>query len=570
MAVEFLCFALGSLIVLIPGIWLAGALSIGNDRVERWTYGSCLGLALGVYLASVISYFDLRWFYPIWAAFALGCLGARWFSHPTYRQRAKNTWIIVILLIVAVSRFGIALPQPLPEGPYDPTFHMILAGKIQQTQHAIHDWEPFEPVALNYPTGSHTLLVVLSAITRLPLDSLFKDLIPLLGVLSTALIYVFARRAMGDESAALWSAGGYGLWAWFGSNDYFRWGGLPNEMGMLFFIAMLALWLDDIRASVRIPMMGLIYAALILVHNHAMLVSGILLLAFLAVPMARFSSASSRRTLIMAVAIALLLDSFFVIPYALRIGTLHSTAVLHDSEPRMTVAQIVRGIGFVNAPLVVAGLALWIAGRTPRIHPLVFCSAGVLAGLFLLTEYFIPLLMRVLGRPPVIIFAPSRFLTDLNYFLPLLAAISVVYVQDRLRIGAPWVLALMCCAALADFRQWEGLIQPRDSFAPPGFIDACRWIHDHTSPSTVVLNRDNWTTYLAWRRATFAAMPDSEPIPDHAAALRHLEGIMSGEILPDAPDMTIVKILPIGTPSSQRVLWSDSTFKIVQVWPSRR
>ncbi len=186
MAVEFLCFAGGSLLILIPGIWLAGALSLGRDRVERWTYGSCIGLALAAYLAFVISYFDLRWFYPIWAAAALACLAARWFSQAKYRQSPKSKWIVVILLLVAAARFGIALPQPLPEGPYDPTVHLILAGKIQQTQHAIHDYLPFDSVALNYPTGSHTLLVVLSAITRLPLHTVFKDLIPLLGVLSTA------------------------------------------------------------------------------------------------------------------------------------------------------------------------------------------------------------------------------------------------------------------------------------------------------------------------------------------------------------------------------------------------
>ncbi|MGD0541210.1 MAG: hypothetical protein ABSB33_06825 [Tepidisphaeraceae bacterium] len=570
MLVELLCFVGGSLLILVPGIWLAGALSLGRDRVERWTYGSCIGLALAAYLASAISYFDLRWFYPVWAAAALACLAARWFSQAKYRQSLKSKWIVVILLLVAAARFGIALPQPLPEGPYDPTVHLILAGKIQQTQHAIHDYLPFDSVALNYPTGSHTLLVVLSAITRLPLHAVFKDLIPLLGVLSTAQVYLFARRAAGDESVALWSAGAYGLWAWLGSNDYFRWGGLPNEMGMLFLMTMLTLWLDDVRASVRIPTMGVVFAALILVHHHSMLVAGILLAAFMVMPLSRLNAASSRRILVWAVALALLLDGFFLIPYAMRITTLHSTTVLYDSEPPLTLGKIVLGIGLVNAPLAVAGIVLWVRGRAPRIHPVVFWAAGVLASLFLVTEHFVPLLMSLLKRPSAIAFAPSRFLTDLNYFLPLMAGISVAFIQARLRMRTPLVLALMCCAALADYRQWKGLIRPDDSYAPAGFVEACRWIHDHTSPSTVVLNRDNWTTYLAWRRATFTPLSGSDPIPDHAAMMRHLAAIMSGQTPPDSPDMTIVKILPIDTPSTQAVLWSDSGYKIIQVWPARK
>ncbi len=567
---ELLCFVGGSLLILIPGIWLAGALSLGKDNIERWTYGSCLGMALALYLASAISHFELRWFYPLWAALAFACLIARWRSPAKIERTANGKGIVLILLLVAVSRFGVALPQPLPEGSFDPTFHLILAGKIQQTQHSISDWSPFDSVALNYPTGSHTLLVVLAAITGLPLHTVFKDLIPLLGVLSTAQIYLFARRAARDESIALWSAAAYGLWAWFGSIDYLRWGGLPNEIGMLFFMTILSLWLDDIRASIRIPIMGLLFASLILAHHHSMLVGGILLVVLIVAPMSRFDVAASRGVLIWTIAIAAVLDGFFLIPYALKITTLSSTVVLSDSEPRITLLKIALGIGCINAPMAIAGIYLRAKRRGPRLHPIVFCAIGTLATLFLATEYFVPLLMTALKRPPAIALTPSRFLTDLNYFLPVLAGSAVAYIQTSLRIRTPWVLAIVCCATLADFRQWKDLIHPTDSFAPPGFVAACRWIHDHTSPSTVVLNRDNWTTYLAWRRATFTPLPDSEPPPDHAAEMSHLSAIMSGRIPPDAPDMTIVKILPIDTPTTRPTLWEHSGYKVIQIWPAQR
>ena len=54
-------------------------------------------------------------------------------------------------------------------------------------------------------------------------------------------MYVFARRLTDNSLMALYSAAIYGLWAWFGSIDYFRWGGLPNELAMLLFITMLSI-----------------------------------------------------------------------------------------------------------------------------------------------------------------------------------------------------------------------------------------------------------------------------------------------------------------------------------------
>jgi len=141
---------------------------------------------------------------------------------------------------VGVTRFAIALPLVLPPGTLDPTFHLVLARQIQISHHAIDHW-PFAGIPLNYPTGSHVLVVVLSALAGLPLHTTFKDFIPLLGVLTTGQIYVFARRVTASPLTALYSAAIYGLWAWYGSIDYFRWGGLPNELAMLLFLAMLSI-----------------------------------------------------------------------------------------------------------------------------------------------------------------------------------------------------------------------------------------------------------------------------------------------------------------------------------------
>src|SRR5579872_6990772 len=205
MAVEFFCFISGTLIFLIPGIWLAGALSLGDNRFERWTTGSSLGLALAVYLAAALSHIDLRAFYPVWGIVALICLALRIKLGQPIKlaaDRAAQIWMILVLLLVGVTRFAAALPRVLPAGTLDPTFHLILAKQIQITHHAIDRW-PFANIPLNYPTGSHVLVVVLAGLSRLPLHTTFKDLLPLLGVLSTAQMYVFAKRMTANPTVEI-------------------------------------------------------------------------------------------------------------------------------------------------------------------------------------------------------------------------------------------------------------------------------------------------------------------------------------------------------------------------------
>jgi hypothetical protein len=222
--------------------------------------------------------------------------------------------------------------------------------------------------------------------------------------------------------------------------------------------------------------------------------------------------------------------------------------------------------------MTVLGIAAWLARRRPRLHPVIFCAIAVLGGAFVLTEYGFPLTMKLLGRPLAIALGPSRFLTDLNYFLAVFAGICLAWIQRRLRLARLWLVGAMCVACLADWPQWRSLARPTDDSSPPaGFVAACRWIHDHTSTATVVLNRDYWTTYLTWRRTTFMPFPECcAPAPNHAAQWRRLMAIALGEAPPDSPDMTMVKVVPAQTPAQGSVIWEGAGYKVVQVWAPRK
>jgi hypothetical protein len=562
----------GTLVLIIPGILLAAALRLGRGRFERAIYGSSLGLASAVYLASLISHFNLRYFYPFWLCASLIALVLyfnarrnRKIDPPRASTGGGAIWII--LLLVAATRFAAALPQTLPRGDFDPTFHLILAKKIQLTQHAISDWKPFENIPLNYPTGSHVLIVIIAGISGLPLTTVFKDLIPLLGVLSTAQIYLFAKNAVADDWAALGAAGAYGLWADGGSINYYNWGGLPNELAMLFFIAMLSLWLaPGLPNRARTAAMAILYAAVILVHHHVMIASGAILFVLVAWEIFRPTRPNSWKSLVTAAIVGGLVSGFFLLPYAARLATLHSTGVLRGGEPIVTPKMFAQSLGYAFALFTAAGIYMWFAQTRWRGHPTIPAACAALLGMFILCEYAWPLIRIIRGFPPANAFTPSRFLADMNYFLAAFAGVALASVAQTLNLPRAGLIVLLVVGGFTEIRQWREQSTPVN--IPPGFVRACDWIQHNTSASTIVLNRQNWTTYLAWRRAAQTPLPISEPLDGVTPQWQRVGAIMSGQIPPDTPDQAIVEIISPRDYAGQKVLWQDqSGIMVVELWP---
>jgi hypothetical protein len=561
MAVEFLCFIGGALIVLIPGIWLAGALSLGSNRIERWATGSSIGLAMAVFVASAVSHVDLRTFYPAWAIIALACLIAWMKSSRPIASAADGSvqiWMVLILLLVGISRFAMALPRILPAGPFDPTFQLILSKQIQITHHAIDHW-PFANIPLNYPTGSNVLVVVLSGLSRLPLHTTFKDLIPLLGVLTTAQMYVFARRMTDNSLMALYSAAIYGLWAWFGSIDYFRWGGLPNELAMLLFITMLSVGGSSRGSTLA---MAICFAATVLVHHHVMVVSSIILLLII---LWQWFHGKPWRSLAIAMAAGFLLDAFFLLPYALHLANFGSTGMVNSGEDPLPLLNLPHQFGYALICVAAFGVVLYLARIIPC-PPIVGIASFALLGMFVIGEDIIPMTLRALHRTAFTFFTPSRFLTDLNYFLPIFAAGALLFLQRRIRIPLWAVMCFVLAAPLADYSGWMDMFSLYN--LPPQLIDACDWIQRNTPPNTMVDNKGAWMTYLCWREPAHIALPVSEPTADYHEAGDRIPLIVAGKLPPDSPDIMIVRIGDVGSTGGKPILWRDeSGAAVLREWP---
>jgi hypothetical protein len=582
MVLELGCFLGGTLIFILPGIFIAAWIGLGKNNFDRITYGSSLGIGLTVYLASLISHFNLLWFYPIWTAIGLISLIGYFFGRKN-NALEKNSpvigWMIVVLLLVAITRFAAALPHLLPRGEFDPSFHMILAKKIQLTQHAIFDWSPFETAQLNYPTGSHVLIVVLAAVARLPLETIFKNLIPLLGILSTAQIFVFAKNTVKDDTASLCAAAAYGLWAVGGSINYYNWGGLPNELGMLLLMAMLSAWLENSTKISFGGAMAVFFAGMILAHHHVMIAGGAILAVAIVWQMFRPTPTTNWKLLFYSALVGCALDLFFLIPYVTRIATLHSTGVLSNGESPVDFWSLADSLGYVFGIFAMGGLVLWVARRNIFCHPLVICACIAMLGLFVACEYVWPMILRWRHQPPVNAFTPTRFLADMNYFLAVFAGLMMARIFDqRLHLKKISMIILIGLAGLTLLPLWKEQSTPVD--VPDGYIRACYWINANTSPDTIVMSHvrkhnpgpfdrdDVWTPYLAWRRGSHTPMPISEPQENNHPQLHRVPLILSGQISPDSPDQKIVEIILRPDYAGQPVLWQDdSNIMVIQLWP---
>ncbi len=519
----------------------------------------------------------------------MGCVRAR--ATPGTSRNPSQIWLVLILVVVGVSRYAVALPRVLPAGWLDPVFHLILARQIQLTHHAIDRW-PFAGVPLNYPTGSHVLLVLLSGISGLPLHTVFKDLIPLLGVLTTAQMYLLARRVCGSATIAIYAAGIYGLWAWDGSIDYFRWAALPNELAMLLFIAMLTLSPapgnpafgsalgSEARARREAQArrgegrgggsfasatkyrqtvaMALLFASTILVHHHVMITASAILLFIALWQILRDKRWPNLAT---AAICGILLDAFYLIPYAAHLNTFHSTGMTTAGEPILSLITLPRELGYVLSGFALAGIALALA-RKIRLDPIVIIASTLLAVMFVLGEYVIPATFHLTAG----FFTPSRFLADLNYFLAMFAAAALNCLGARLK-APQWIcMLLIFVAPVVDFRRWA---QMENLFEPSAqYVQMCDWIRQNTPAHTLVDNIGTWPTYLCWREAAEVPMPISEPIGQYLPAADRIPLILAGKMPPQPPDLTIVAMREQRSYNGEKILWHDEFGDlVVQEWP---
>jgi hypothetical protein len=559
----------GLAVLIIPGNFLWRAVFPEDDLVDRLTWGATAGLALAVLIAFYVSLFRLSLFWPLWIGIVALILLFDRLRPPRRPSPARDRtqwWLALLLALVAVSRFAPTFFRDISLG-WDPSFHSLLAKKLLLTDKLFYDWTPFDNVALNYPLGSHLLIVTLSRLTSIPLHRVFQLLVPALGVITTAQVYGLARRVFRSSEAALYSALAYGTWSVLGSFGYYNWGGLPNQLGMVFLIPVIAILARRACPLRSAAAVAVFLAAMFVTHHHVALVAGVTLAIAAGYLLLSSTTAEPEkwhklRALALGVAGSIGLASVYLVPQAMKAARIGDTDALRFQSSH-SIWSLIAGMGLVFVAFAICGIVLSCMREAgARAGMLLAMSLALVVAYLLCEPVYRAYASHHWGEERTAL-EPSRFITDLVYLLSVFAGYAMYRLAARYPLKPGTAIAIALLLALSNIPLW------RESFAPDRNPDRWRaygWIEQQTAADTIVLTSDEWAPYVTWRRTLQTPLPASEPRAGDNDARRAAAALAAGR-----PPMasTVVEVMaPGGMWNRGSVIWkSPSGWSIVQQWP---
>ncbi len=569
-----------ALVWLAPGLIWAWLAYPAPDRLPRLAVGAALGLALQVDLAAPLAAtVGITWvsvaLSAVVGAFIATALGlamrVRTVRFPSYAaaRRAETRWFLAIALAsVAVCAAPLAW-QTIPDG-WDPSFHSLLATSIINTG-KLPTWRPYEPISSNYPYGAHVAMAELSLLTGLRPDQVFGALLNIVvPALASLQIYTLARRMWGRGPAALGAVAAYGLLGYYNSVDYGAWGGLPNALGLILVLAALEPFFAPGYRWRRIGVAGALFSAMPLTHHHVALSAGITfgvyiltLLGILALrrPASLTAPASARRSarryllrLASVTALAVVLAAYSFVPYVIRgTRTLGDTTIFTDLHEYSGWPFDKNGVVLWIMAVTGAALALWSlwrvtlaeAGRRQRLYALAqrlyprkgsgqaqlfsFVALISLAMAFIIGQFVFRHIVWVLYHSDETALTPSRFLSNMTYFLALYAGPALAWLwRSGQRAGVvsnaafgTWARPLMRVALIVltlgvaiESLFASGQVGATGGQLEPGVMNAYLWVRANTPADALVIALDTadqrWAPYFTQREAYYTPLPTSE------------------------------------------------------------
>jgi hypothetical protein len=566
------------LVLALPGLVWAWWCYPAPDGATRLSIGLALGLALQMFLlillglgpgitrASVALLTLVLTFVAVLLA---------WCTHLPRHGRLRQWRRYAVQIALALGALLVPRVIPLfidtvPQG-WDSSFHSLLASTTVATGR-LPTWAPYEPIPLNYPYGTHLVIAALALLTGIAPDAVFAVLLSVLVPLLTGLaLYALTRRVLRRHDIAIGAVIAYGLLGNLGSLDYTRWGGLPNAFGFALLLVFLLVLFAPGFAAYRIFVGGILLGSIVLAHNHVMLTAGLMLGAYAGFLVVRGQGIGRHRResgqigdiaarqafwrLVLTSLVALAATGFYVIPLLLRAGQLQDTSVLR-------LIETVDGFPFAGNGWVLWGLALvgagllyipWFgysqirrAGRggARESRAFVAIALATLAVAFCLGYYGYRAYALHIYHRPYTAFTPSRFLTDMTYFLAIYAGIALAALwqigtrrraiqlaaMPRLaaegqasnwRLIIPWaclvrvtlVVVVLMTATVTIWQQVFVGNRVLPGILAPGELEAFSWIKVHTPKNALVINVDPsapWAPYFTEREVAFTPIPTDE------------------------------------------------------------
>lgn len=462
-----ICFI--ALLLTFPGVLVTYSLFKHRSKSEVFFLGSLMGLLAVIYLERLfplklvplvlgIEYAVAIFLFVVTGA---GRGGGRSSDTPAPKGEAL-VWVVSILSLIwflVGSSHGI-----LPMGN-DPKFHMLLVGKILLTGHSPKDWLPFEVIPVNYATGSHLLVAIVSWLCGAMPHVTFKIIFAPLAFLTAGMLYLAGKELLDDRLGALLATMVWIAVANWGGLEYLRSGALPDMMGMLAFLG--AIWAIAAESGPkRLGLIGLCVAGMILIHHHSALTGIAVLLAILVTDKISLGRLDERgRDILMGLILAALLVPFTILQIVWRTlaGGVSYTYALSIHEYFLTIHQLGISLGLGLALAGALGMGLALAEIRSRKDLLLPAWMATILVLFALFGYFYRALAFGLHGEFYGAFTPSNFMPELTY--PLCLSAGYLFVSGKAR---PKLRAAFIVAAIAAYVAWKTYSLTSAGWGAPG------------------------------------------------------------------------------------------------------
>lgn len=556
------CVLLWALLPL-PGalLWLRGrALWTAEDLCEAW--------ALGTAGAFVLLYIGgLAPFAPVWAMAAAGALAWAFKSgRPRVELGEEGRLLAGLLLLALALRLGPAWVSQYPPG-WDPYFHLILVKKILASGRLARDLAPYETIAVSYPQATHLAMAFVAKLTGAAPHRVFQAGMAWFGVLLSAQVFALFSRSTGRRDLGLYAAAAFAFVAVYGSLDYLRWGGFPNQAGMALYLGLLSVLLKSEPPTRGLPAFILLFVGLSLAHHHVMLMSG-LTLGWMALWAAAFGPRTLARRIIAGLALSAAAGSPYFLSYLGRAKDLGQSRAFTYLEPLLTPAKIFADFGPPYFAAVALGLALWLWKRPQKAAPaLAIQSLGVNIGLFVVLEYGWRWYSRAHWGREEAPFTPGRFLTNATCLLAVFPALLFAELGARLKLGKAAVAALLALLFLLNLRPYSRLLKPELSAER---LEAYAWLREHADADAILIDRSFASSYLSGRASSDLPIPSSEPMG--GASVRPIASYIkthSAQVPPEAGKRQVLLVWD-GDPRqvpADRTLWRNDGVAVVRLNP---
>lgn len=445
--------------------------------------------------------------------FFLGLPAAVWLIRREKRETSLAELItppvipIVILLLALATRIAPLLMTPDFLGGDDARFHNLLSQKVLVERRISITWEPFAPVRVLYPQGSHVLTAMLSHISGVPVHAVLGFLVIVAGTLTVGIIYLMAKEIFLSPVNGAWAAACYAFLPLWGSLDYLRWGGLPNALGMLFLCFVLLILIRNMRSDWRLPGIAaaICIAAIAHVHHYTLLVTGIALLSGLLAA----KDAGLKRIILVAslLAVVFCLPDFGIKLLRMSSGVKATSIAVFREEP----ITLLRAIMDMNILFVAVFVAVMLSARKEMWSEpatLMFAWFAGLFAAFVSLEYVYRGLTLAMsgGKDCYTCLTPSRMATDAVYPMAILCGFmpSTLLWQKYRRpvMMAFCIFAAMTCIASVANQAGRG--------SCPATRDMAAWIKKNSPENAFIVGNVPHLEYLAWRETSAPPLPASE------------------------------------------------------------